>query len=228
MKYKVAIDSGHSELTSGKRNFDNSFFEYEFNMDVSQRIKKHLDRHGVESKIFQVKNKNSVNEMYERVEQINAYNPIIVVSVHANAFGEDWNTANGWEIYYSKGSVGGSRLANYIFDYSQNLGLRMRGIKPTTSLSVVRRTIAPTVLIEHGFFTNREEVELLKTDEFREKCSIADTKGILKYLGVEWKDEIIIDYKALYENTLSEATTQKAINVKLLDKLNQITKIINE
>lgn len=228
VNYKIAIDSGHSELSAGKRSFDNSFFEYEFNMDVSQRIKKHLNRHGVESKIFQVKNKNSVSEMYERIKQINAYNPRIVVSIHANAFGEDWNTANGWEIYYSKGSAGGKRLAECIHSTSiPFLGLTDRGVKDTRTLAMVRRPYAPSVLIEHGFMTNKVECELLKSDDFRNKCAIADAKGILKYLNIEWIEEETVDYKKLYKNTLSQVEIQKLINKQLVEKLDHIKEIIN-
>ena len=52
----------------------------------------------------------------------------------------------------------------------------------------------PAVLIEHAFYTNRAECELLKTKAFRDKCALADAKGILKYLGIAWKDEEV-DYR---------------------------------
>ncbi|MBC7340875.1 MAG: glucosaminidase domain-containing protein [Clostridia bacterium] len=42
----------------------------------------------------------------------------------------------------------------------------------------------PAVLIEHGFYTNKEECELLKSGDFREKCAIADAKGILRWAGI--------------------------------------------
>lgn len=190
MTYKCAIDSGHSKVTSGKRNFDGTLLEYEFNMDVSKRIQKHLSRHGVESKIFQVENTNQKVELNERIRQINLYNPDIVVSIHANAYGTDWNNANGWEIYYYASSLKGIKLAQFIHSESiPYLGLTDRRIKSTTTLAMVRRPIAPAVLIEHGFMSNKKECELLKSDEFREKCAIADTKGILKYFGIQWKDE---------------------------------------
>lgn len=138
MTYRVALDSGHSKVVAGKRSFDQSFFEYEFNMDVSQRIQKHLSRHGVESKIFQVENTNQKAELNERIKQINLYNPDISVSIHANAYGTDWNTANGWEVYYSANSLNGLKLAQYIHSESiPYLGLKDRGIKATTDLAMV-------------------------------------------------------------------------------------------
>ncbi|WP_243158092.1 N-acetylmuramoyl-L-alanine amidase [Aminipila terrae] len=51
------------------------------------------------------------------------------------------------------------------------------------------KTVCPAVLVEHGFYTNREELVKLKEDAFREKCSDADAKGILQYLGISWNEE---------------------------------------
>ncbi len=47
----------------------------------------------------------------------------------------------------------------------------------------------PAVLIEHGFYTNKEECTKLKSIEFRKKCAIADAKGILNYLGIAWVED---------------------------------------
>jgi N-acetylmuramoyl-L-alanine amidase len=53
--------------------------------------------------------------------------------------------------------------------------------------------------------------------------------------GMDWnwfidklQDSFEPDYQLLYENALSQIETQKAINGKLLDKLDRMTKIINE
>lgn len=190
MNKKVLIDSGHSDLTSGKRAFDNSFFEYEFNYDVSNRIKKHLARHGVDSEILQVRNKVLKEELDARVDFINKSNADIVVSVHANAFGSNWNDANGWEIFCYKMQGESLKLAKAIQKNSiPYLGLKDRGIKDGSAFAVVGKTNPPAVLIEHGFYTNKEEVAKLKSDEFREMCAIADTKGILEYFGIEWIEE---------------------------------------
>ena len=42
----------------------------------------------------------------------------------------------------------------------------------------------PAVILEHGFHTNQTEVELLKSDTYRNKLARTDCKGILDYLGI--------------------------------------------
>ena len=192
----VCIDAGHAKNTAGKRSFDSSLLEYEFNRDVAKRLKYHLERHGVDvifSCDLDVANDVSLPA---RCSKANNSKATLFVSIHANAFGTTWNSANGWEIFYYNGSSNGKKLAEHIQKESVPfLGLRDRGIK-TDSLYVTRNTKMPAVLIEHGFYTNRDECELLKTVDFREKCAIADAKGVLTYLGVAWKEDDVAIIKS--------------------------------
>ena len=189
---RVAIDAGHGRETPGKRTFDESFFEWEFNRDIANRVQHELIRHGVSVTLTAPSEIDTT--LSDRCKISNAAEVTIFVSLHANAFGEDWNDVSGHEIYSHIGSVKGLELAKAIHEESVILGIEDRGCK-TSDFYVLKYTDAPAVLIEHGFFTNKEELELLKSNEFREKCAIADSKGILKYLKIEWKE----DYKTLYE-----------------------------
>lgn len=180
----VCVDAGHGKETKGKRAFDESFFEWEFNRDVARRLTIHLLRHGVYVIPTCISDRDT--PLDERCKISDDANADIFVSIHANAFGDDWNDANGYSIFHHKGSTKGKKLAECIHGESVPfLGLRDREIKPE-NFQVLRETIAPAVLIEHGFFTNKKELELLKTDEFRENCAIADCKGILKYFGIDY------------------------------------------
>ena len=119
-----------------------------------------------------------------------------MISIHANAFGSDWNTANGWEIYTYQNKGDSYKLAQAIEKHSiPFLGLRNRGIKGDSVSSIVDNTTMPAVLIEHGFYTNKEEVEKLKSQDFRERCALADSKGIIEYLGLKWIDEVVESQK---------------------------------
>lgn len=133
---------------------------------------------------------NNDTPLSERTSYANRNNADIFVSIHANAYGTTWNTANGWEIFvYSKDNAQ-YELAKCIEEKSiPYLGLKNRGIKENNSLYVLRNTKMAAVLIEHGFYTNKEELAKLKNDSFREMCAIADSKGILSYFGIEWKED---------------------------------------
>ena len=185
----VCIDAGHAKSTAGKRSFDGSLLEYEFNRTVANLLKYHLERHGVKVIYSCDINTEKDISLTERCKTANNAKADLFISIHANAFGETWNSANGWEIYHHENSTKGKALASAIYKESvPYLGLRFRGIKPY-SFTVLTRTNMPAVLIEHGFYTNKEECEKLKSGEFRSKCAIADAKGVLNYLGIAWIEE---------------------------------------
>ena len=192
MSYLVCIDPGHAKSTAGKRSPDGSLREYEFNRDVTKRLKAILERHGVQT-IFSCNIESDVDaSLASRCKVANDAKATLFISVHANAHGNgtDWTTGKGWEVFHHKGSVEGKKLAEAIRSESiSSLGLKDRGIK-TNGLYVTKNTNMPAVLIEHGFFTNKEECEKLKSSDFRERCAIADAKGILKYLGISYIKDV--------------------------------------
>ncbi len=212
---KVCIDAGHCKLTPGKRAFDGSFFEYEFNLDVANRIKKILDRHGIESYVQYIENSNPTTELNARISAINKDKPTLIVSVHANAFGANWNDANGWEVFCnapSDSKAKGTILAKAIQKYSKNLGLKDRGIKDAHGVAgIVVKTIPPAVLIEHGFYTNQTELAKLKNNNFRELCAVCDAKGILEFLGVAWKEGTMAEKKKHWAEKNLDSLVKKGL-----------------
>jgi N-acetylmuramoyl-L-alanine amidase len=193
--YTVALDPGHGIETAGKRSCDGTLREYEFNRSVPSKIKPILERHGVT--VIVTSTTDSDVTLANRCALANNAKANIFVSIHANAAGDGkiWSPAKGWEIFICKGSVEGNKLAEAIESESiPFLGFVNRGIKDD-ELYVTYHTKMPAVLTEHGFYTNRTEVELLKSDSFRNKCALADAKGILKYLGIEYKEESTDLYK---------------------------------
>lgn len=212
---KICIDAGHCKLTPGKRSFDGSFFEWEFNLDVANRIKMHLGRHGVDSYVQYVENAHPTTELNSRITAINKDKPDIVVSIHANAFSTTWNAANGWEAYCnapSDSKAKGTVLAKAIQQQSKVLELKDRGVKDAHGVAgIVTSTTPPAVLIEHGFYTNKDELAKLKDSTFRAKCAICDAKGILQYLGIPWKEENMSEKKPHWAEKHLDSLVRKGL-----------------
>lgn len=77
-------------------------------------------------------------------------------------------------------------MANAIQKIAPNyLGLKDRGVR-VSNFYVLKNTNMPAILIEHGFYTNKEECEKLKNDTFRQKCAEVDAQGILSFLGINY------------------------------------------
>ena len=187
-KMKICLDEGHGKSTSGKRSPDSSLMEYEFNRDVGRRLKAILERHGVE--VIETVTDDTDVSLPERCNIANKNNVDYFVSIHANAdgMGYNWTSAKGWEIHIVGKGGKAEKLAEAIHKHSiPILGLKDRGVR-ISNFQVLRDTDMPAVLIEHGFYTNKEECGILKTEEFRQKCAEADSKGILEFLGINYQD----------------------------------------
>ena len=50
-KYLLILDSGHSHDTKGKKAFDNSFYEWDFNNKMQYALKKRAEDHGITVKL---------------------------------------------------------------------------------------------------------------------------------------------------------------------------------
>lgn len=183
-KMKICLDAGHGASTNGKRSPDSSLMEYEFNRDVMKRLKTILERHDVE--VIETVTDDTDVSLSERCSIANKNKADYFVSIHANADKEYWTDVNGWEIHIVGKGGKAEQLAKSIHKHSiATLGLKDRGVR-ISNFQVLRDTNMPAVLIEHGFYTNKEECELLKTDEFRQKCAEVDARGILSYLGINY------------------------------------------
>lgn len=186
-KVKICIDAGHGSNTAGKRSPDGSLREYEFNRDVANRIKNILVAHGVE--VILTCSDDYDIPLQQRCDIANQLKADYFVSIHANAYGTDWNDARGWEVFVVAKGGRAEELAETIHEYSiAELGLKDRGVK-TANFYVLRNTNMPAVLIEHGFYTNKTECALLKDSDFRQKCAVADAKGILDFLDINYEED---------------------------------------
>jgi N-acetylmuramoyl-L-alanine amidase len=118
----------------------------------------------------------------ERVEIARKEKADLFVSVHANYFNRE--EAIGVETYsYGKGD----RLATVIQRaIVQRLAVVDRGTK-TARFLVLRKSAIPAVLVETGFISNKVEAVLLSTPEYRIRMGDAIARGILEYLGLEYK-----------------------------------------
>ena len=160
--------------------------------------------------------------LVERVKIANEIKDLdLFVSLHSNAAGEGWSNAVGYTIYTSSPNGERNRAARAIIARVKEAGITLRNAPILHEMFyVLKNTKAPAVLIEHGFHTNKAEVELLKSDAYRNKLAIADSKGILDYLGITWmeneaKPPLIPDIPK--EKKYSVNVGSKTIDARLID-----------
>lgn len=184
---KISIDDGHGLETAGKRTpkfADGSFLkENEFNRVVAGYLELALKRCGFV--VVQTAPEDNDVSLATRAKRANSAKSDLHISIHANAFGHDWNGANGIETFVYK--LADKQTVNIAKTVQKELisatGLKDRGVKENPNLYILHATKMPAILVECGFMTNPKEAELLRSDSYRQKVAEAICKGVCQYFG---------------------------------------------
>ena len=186
----VCLDPGHGP---GNVNAspDGRYKEHQFCWDMYTRIRPLLEKRGVS--VVCTRAEDTVPTLTQRAETSNRAGADCFVSIHSNAAGNSgWYDASGLEIYTSQGPMTAARnvLASALADAFRQAGVGVRS-EPVKhqGYTVLTKTDAPAVLIEYGFHTSREDVELLLDTEYRDKLAQATAEGVCAWLGVAWEGE---------------------------------------
>ena len=192
----LILDAGHAKDTKGKNNLKENFYEWEFNNDMQYKIKARCEDLGITvfltnpnpsivSDIALTTRANLANDYWLR----NSKPKSIFISLHANAFSNE--SARGTETYVGKNASNTSKnFAKVLNDNIVNTmkqidsGAKDRGVK-TENFTVIYKAAMPSVLVEYGFYTNLNDLKILKNN--RNELVEATVKAICDYFGVTYK-----------------------------------------
>lgn len=224
----IAVDAGHGMNTAGKRTpmfSDGTIMkENEFNRATADYLVKALNRNGFKTILTAPDILDT--PLQKRVQRANDAKADAFICIHANAYGDDWNNANGIESWiYEKSN---QNTIHFAEDIQKELiaftNRKNRGIKKSSDLYVLRYTNMIAVLVECGFLTNLEEATLLRSENYRKKCAEAICKGICKYYNVSYQSESVQDninccpkrYQKVSELPYGKEVVQMLIDKELL------------
>lgn len=187
----VAIDSGHGGIDPGKISAD-GILEKDVNLAIASKLKILLEQSGItvimtradDNGLYQESDSNKkAADMKKRCSIINGSKADIAVSIHQNSYvGE---ASKGAQVFYYKQSEEGKKLAGIIqknmIKELDNTNKRVE--KPDSAYYMLRNTQVPTVIVECGFLSNREEAYKLNNDEYQQKTAYSIYCGIIEYLG---------------------------------------------
>ena len=195
----LILDSGHNEYVSGKEAPDKSFREWIFNNEMQYKIKKRAEDHGItvyltnpdpakKDEIGLAKRANLANDYWLKNEKPQA----LFVSIHANAYGNDFNQARGTETYTGKNcSKNSINAATYVQEEifkcikAIDFNAKDRGVK-SENFTVIYKAAMPSILIEYAFYTNQDDLKILK--DKKDDLVEATIKGLCRYFGVTYKE----------------------------------------
>ena len=196
-RFTWILDPGHGGVkdgvyqTSGKRSpiwEDGSvYYEGEGNRQIAHKVGDRLECLDI-NYIFTVEPEDPTDiGLPARVDFINRlpYKNLIGVSLHSNGFSKE--SANGWEIWTSKGETTSDKVASIFYNRFQDKFKERKfrsdtkdgDVDKESNFYILRNTKCPFVLLENFFHTNESECkEILMTEEGQNKIVDAIIESI--------------------------------------------------
>ena len=200
--FHILLDNGHASSTPGKRQqLGNGkyFYEWKFNREIVARIAAKLDELGIKYEILVPENDVDI-ALSARAARANSCctkygtDKCFFISVHSNAYGDGvtFTNAKGWSVWTTKGTTPSDKYATIFFEEAEKLlpdyGMTTRNDMQDgdpdyeENFTVIYKTWCPAVLTENMFFTNKEEVAWLMTDEGKDVIAEIHVNGIKRII----------------------------------------------
>ncbi len=175
-KLLVVIDPGHGGKDSGAPGLG-GLLEKDVILPIGKRIAAILEQNGVQALL--TRDADFFVELQGRVDIAERVNATLFVSIHANSV-DRRPDVNGLEVYYYES---GYALAEVVRNtILQDIStLKDRGTRKAR-FYVLRKSSMPSILVETGYMSGREDNPRLGTPEYQNRMAKAIARGILKYL----------------------------------------------
>lgn len=184
-KIKILIDPGHGGNDAGAKGVDGSL-EKNISLEISKKVAGDLSQYE-DLEVILTRTEDTYVSLEERSKMANEQGVNMVVSIHLNSE-SGGRSASGTETYYQSNNIDGSeKLAKSIQDtICLYLDTKNRGIYPS-NLEILRETEMPSVLVEAGFISNKEEEKKLSDSSYQNQMAEGIAQGILRYIDSKHK-----------------------------------------
>ncbi len=177
--YVIVLDAGHGGDDPGAVVGD--AFEKDINLAITLLVQEQLKtQENIEVKL--TRTEDSFLSLSDRATNANDMNADLFVSIHANAL-ENNEDYSGIISFYHPDKRSSKKPAKIIQEaVSNETGAINRGVR-SEDYAVLRETKMPAVLVETGFMTCPEELELLLDSDYQKQLAKGIAQGIIKYIS---------------------------------------------
>lgn len=199
-------EHGINPPTQGKRTpvvpgLNRQIYENEFNRAAKNKFIEACMRQGFS--VYDVKPELNDVSISNRVTRINRQNLTALVTFAYNAYGTNFNSASGLEVFYSPSNPKASesrRLAENMYNQLiQGTTQTGRGVK-TLDAGVLSNVNCVSSLIEAGFMTNLREAFLMINPIFQTEVGEEACHGLCDFLGVNFITRNTLENYPLLKN----------------------------
>lgn len=200
--YTIVINPGHGGEDVGAKGYDGTK-ESDLSLALSKKIKELNSNSNI--RVVLTRESDVFNTVVEVAEMAQKFSPDLFISVHTNSAppirikgkASKENPTKGVELYLSTKEKSNDYdnsylLANYLGNTISSVANPFLGIKSRPNgIYVLQAMKCPSVLVETGFVSNREELKLLKDESYQSKMALSILQGVEQYLAVKEKNKKI-------------------------------------
>lgn len=184
----VVIDAGHGGWDPGKVS-RTGVEEKDINLLIAEKLQILLEQSGAyvivtrDDDVALAADKR--DDLYNRRSIADKSKADIFISIHQNSYPAE--SVRGAQAFYYGDSEHGTKLAAEIQKQISTY-LEPKNKRPSqanTNYYVLKKTLAPSVLVECGFLSNYSDTKKLTTDEYQERVAWTIYMGIVNYFADE-------------------------------------------
>ncbi len=183
----IYIDPGHGGADGGAT--INNIKEADLNLAIALKLKTIYENNGYsvlltrdgDYDLATDPNNRKRTDIRKRVELINASKASYFISVHMNSFSD--SKYRGSQVFYSSVNEQSFEYAKKIQEsLKYYLSNTTREAKVISNIYLLDHVVIPGVLVECGFLSNSEELELLKDSNYQLKIAYSIYYGFCDYM----------------------------------------------
>jgi len=187
----VVIDAGHGGADGGAVAHDGTL-EKDINLEIARVLAALMRVSGY--KVVMTRERDEMlgqdmtsgsakmRDLKKRLEIASSYPEALTVSVHCNKFPQE--SCHGLQVYYGEGAQVAAEAVQNAFSLVDSSN-RRKIKKADSSIYLLHRASAPSILVECGFLSNRAELEGLKTEEYRKALALAIFHGASEFYDIQ-------------------------------------------
>ncbi len=189
----IIIDAGHGGFDGGAVATDGTV-EKDINLEIALRLEKILQFSGFNVIMTRSEDKATEDDeaadiavrkrsdLKNRLALMNEHPDAVYISIHLNKF--TTSAAMGTQVFYSANKEAskqlGQKIQSSVVKFIQPDNYRVIKIGNKNSYLLNKAQI-PAVIVECGFLSNKNELALLKTNDYQTKMAFAIASGILEF-----------------------------------------------
>lgn len=183
----IVIDPGHGGVDIGTTGLTYGTSEKEVNLTVAQNIKRELEERTAATVVLTREKdidlgRNQKESLQKRIQIADKASADLYISIHHDAFTDP--SVNGITVHYSSHQNMSKKLAKVLNSsiFKHTINAKNRGIRDS-DYYVLKNNSAPSVLLELGFTSNKEDEIRMVSKDFQNKTSVSIVDGIIEFFA---------------------------------------------